>query len=73
MRTTGTRAAARDAPARGRDAEVRSMLRRANSTALERYGIGGREKVGGHRPRPISLPVINLPDIAEGTDAARKS
>lgn len=46
------------------DAKKRSMMRRA-SAQTDRYSISGNVKEGGHKPRPITLPQVNLPTIKE--------
>lgn len=42
-----------------------ARIRQGMSAATDRYGIGGREKTKGHRPRPVTLPKVDLKDFED--------
>lgn len=43
-----------------------SFLRRARARVTERFSLSGREKEGGYKPRPITLPKIKFGDDDHG-------
>lgn len=43
---------------RTREQRIREMLRRSKS-ATNKYGIGGREKTGSNKPKPITLAKVS--------------
>lgn len=43
----------------------RLELMRRGSAATNKYSIGGVEKKGGYKPRPITLPTIKMPILEE--------
>ena len=44
----------------------RILLRQAKTKATNTHGRYGQEKVGGHKPRPISLPRLKC--LEDGAD-----
>jgi hypothetical protein len=42
-----------------------ARIRQAMTAATDKYGIGGVEKRKGHKPRPVTLPKVELKDFPE--------
>ena len=47
-----------------RDRKIK-LMRQGNSTATDRYNIGGILKKGKHVPRPITLATVKFTEPAE--------
>jgi hypothetical protein len=50
---------------RRNDQRVLSFLRRATTDASSKLTSDGRKKEGGYKPRPITLPSIEIPASKE--------
>ena len=47
-----------------KDPKLRA-IRRGMSKSVDKYSIGGKEKTGGHAPRPITLPTFKFTEPAD--------